>query len=162
MGSIDRSRQFIICVITSPCSDNIVIQTGRQQTEVFGSQENNSFIKHPFGFFAPILNSTSCLYKDFNILCKYEWPSIRWSWSVTDGENFHLHSCVVYSSPILPPCDLDDLLVGNSQARQNVLPVSTSSCGSSSGNNHHRWISQGTRVQLVSPDVLRYTYRGWK
>lgn len=127
------------------------MQTGRQKIEVFGSQENNSFIKHAFGFFfAPVLNSTSCLHRDLNILCKYEWPSIRWSWSVTDGENFHLHSCVVYSSAVLPPYDLHDLLVGDSQERQNVLPVSTSSCGSSGGNNNHRRISQGTRVQLVS------------
>ena len=73
---------------------------------------------------------------------------------MNDGENFHLHSCVVYSSAVLPPCDLDDLLVGDSQARQNVLPISTSSCGPSSGNNNHRWISQGTRVQLVSPGDL--------
>ena len=62
----------------------------------------------------------------------------------------------------MPPCDLHDLLVGDSQTRQHVLLVSASSCGSSGGNNNHRWISQGTRVQLVSRlmTLLMYTYIG--
>lgn len=150
--------------LRAPVATTLLYKLVANPTEVFGSQENNSFIKHAFDFIAPVLNSTSCLHRDLNILCKYEWPSIRWSWSVTYGENFHLHSCVVYSSAVLPPCDLHDLLVGDSQARQNVLLVSTSSCGSSGGNNNHRWISQGTRVQLVSRLMTLdiHIHRGWK
>ena len=117
--------------LRAPVATTLSYKLVANPTEVFGSQENNSFIKHAFGFIAPVLNSTSWLHRDLNILCKYEWPSIRWSWSVTDGENFHLHSCVVYSSAVLLPCDLHDLLVGDSQARRNVLLVSTSSCRSS-------------------------------
>lgn len=169
MGSIDRSRRFIInsyVSLRAPVATTLLYKLAANKPKFLVAKKTKAllnsvwFFRH-VAFLAPALNSTSCLFRDLNILRKYEWPSIRWSWSVTDGENFHLHSSVVYSSAVLPACNLDDLLVGDSQARQNLLSVSTSSCGSSSGNNNHRWISQGTRIQLVSPDELDI-HGGWK
>lgn len=74
-GLLIADHYPFIGVITDPCSDNIAIQTGQRQTEVFGSQENNINSDGHLDKSACKLSLLTALSatvdQDFDILCKY-------------------------------------------------------------------------------------------